>query len=202
MLNVFKKLIKKQKPTHIITMRVVNYEQLSAVTCQYGKDGEFYTAVSFFTDAWISKYPNGPVSSDLIMSCTSLQDIATVYRHDSKDLALSFKSLTASDLEAFVYSLKVKLLHGFEEELRIECSDDVVETRLLFVPVLSVIVVVSDNTGLVGSICVSAEGSVSSVFRCSPRLDTYIHRIKQLISAAQSKCVSQISLSSGGSSCE
>ena len=79
MLNVFKKLIKKQKPTHIITMRVVNYEQLSAVTCQYGKDGEFYTAVSFFTDAWISKYPNGPVSSDWIMSCASLYDIATVY---------------------------------------------------------------------------------------------------------------------------
>ena len=184
MLEIFRNLVKQERPSFIIDFRVVHDGGLSAVYCKYERNKNFFTAISFFTDTWISKNPAGPVVVRGISPCTTLSDIATIVSHTDLNICRSYPAVTALDLKDYQNHVKSSTVSLFAELFQGNVFGDVVSSSLMLAPVPSVILTVRHGDVLIGTILVLLSGSVNVVFACDNRINDYAKHMQNLMEQA------------------
>lgn len=181
MLDIFKQLVSRERPNYIISMRVAEYGQLSAVTCKFERGGVYYTAVSFYTDTWICGDPTGPGSFNSVIPCKELANIARIYTHSSISLCKMYPEVSISDLQTFIFKLKSQTLKNFDDVFQGNSYGDTAVSRAILSPIPSVIVTVTNGGELIGTILVTITGVIYPVFMCNSRIKQYVEHMQKLI---------------------
>lgn len=177
MFNLFQSLIKAEHPDYIIDTRTSAYEELRVAACAYAKNRRYYVATTFYTDAWISKYPVGPGLPGLADTFT-LKDVANITEVPAKEQGLLYLRCLPSDFRKTVESIKESLL-AYLNGLPTLRPSDVLKYKLSLSPVPFLLVSVYEKNKLLGTITVFIGVEVLPVLRCSERLDEYVTLIKE-----------------------
>lgn len=179
MLDVFKRMVAKQRPDYILGIHVVSYKQLYAATCKYAKGGNYFAATTFYTDTWIAGDPLGPIMSGICTPCKSLNDIANIFMFSSLKSCINFKSVCESDIESFVSTLKESAVGRVDNLVSNMSYGDSFKTELLLAPMPALVVTIMSSDALVGTILLLANGVVYPVFACDQRLFSYVEILRQ-----------------------
>lgn len=181
MLDIFRRLVKQEGPSFIIDFSSVSAGDLSAVTCKYECAKKYYTAISFYTNTWISKSPGGPVAKDGISRCSTLSDIATIIPHASIELCRSYASVDSTELLQWQLRQKSNFVQLFEQVFRNNDYGDTMQAELILSPTPAVTVKVKHGGDIVGTILVLMDGTVSVIFATDTSIHSYADHISRSI---------------------
>lgn len=171
-------LLKKEKISSIMKSVSASYRDLHCVDVFYVKDGQYYIARSFYTDAWLAPNPIGPlVAEEGYILADSLEDVAYV-RSYGVDVARwkRVPSLTDKDV-AKIYSAITDRARSFVESTLREYSSLIHTANFTFVPVPMTIVTLAVDGFFLGSISVDVYGHVSLIHKTNDNLDRLILRV-------------------------
>ena len=173
MVNVFKELLRKERPSFVFSLSVVTYGQLNAVTCKFAKDNQFYRATSFFTEAWISSIPSGPpIGSTMTADC--LNDIATITEYATLLQCKTSDSVSEADLKVYTETFQEMATHKFKGQFDPLVEGDEFTFNFSVAPAPTVTITVKNSGHLIGTLLALSNGDIHPVLICHPRLVDYI----------------------------
>lgn len=181
MLNTIKSLVKQEHPSYLMSFDVVSRGELSAVTCRWGKEQEYYVAVAFYTSTWVSDNPFGPRGIFDVRPVTSISDVANVLTFRSMELCRAYPGVRESDLDYLFAQFKA-MTDSVTEKIEPLENVDIVRCNFQLVPVpMLAFSVRTIDEELVGTISVMANGLVMPVMVCSDRLMGYVEQLKRIV---------------------
>lgn len=161
MRDVLMYILKRDGISSILKTLECAHRDLHCIDVYYVKDGGYYIARSFYTDAWISAQPIGPKiseSGNIIMD--TISDVATVRRFEDVSSWKSFNTLDSAALE-IIYEALIMQSKRFIVELFQDYSCIVHSVNFIFIPVPSIVVTLVKEEEFLGSVSVDLTGKLT-----------------------------------------
>lgn len=164
--------------TAVVEVERVRYRELSAVCYKYIHDGEYCKTTSFYTTSWIGPSPFGPsLSEDGDMVVATLEDIATIEKYNSlRELKLA-SAITQTELKGWYKEVDVRALAKMKE-LFIGFEGHIVEASFSFYPTPCIIVSLSRDRKVLGSLAVQSSGDIMVLSHTSAEIFDIVDSIK------------------------
>lgn len=186
MLDIFKALIKQERPDFILDLTTVGHREVSVASCKYSKNGKFYAATTWFTEVFIA-----PSLSDLLLAASNskveiLSDVAELNSFDTKQECLGHRNITSADIDSALTQAHSRL----DDYIRIAFADnqygDHVISGFVLSPLPGVSLKVIGADGIVGTLMLYLNGDIKPVLNLKPRFSEYIQSAHKLLTTRNS----------------
>lgn len=174
MLNLFKELVRAKNPDYILSLDTETSPQVSAVTCKWCKDGQYWMAQSFYTDAWVAR-TIFPIAGAIVQSGCSLQleDVANIRVFNDFESCNLFPAVNVSTISMALKSLNEKVTELLGEALCPIAPGDTMRWTITLSPCTTILVTVSNCGRVVGNIAIIGGSKVIPCFVCDERIYEY-----------------------------
>lgn len=172
-------LLKKERVSSIMKSHESHYKDLHCVDVHYVKDGGYYIARSFYTDAWIAIRPVGPeIASDGNVIMDSIYDVATITKFND---VLTWKAQphVSPEMLKEIYNLVVMQSKSFVEELFGPYGELIHCINFTFTPIPMMIVTLTRGTSWLGAVSVDMQGNVRMLNRTDAFVELLVDEINR-----------------------
>ncbi len=172
-------LLKKERVSSIMKSVESHYKDLHCISVFYVRDGGYYIARSFYTDAWIAMRPVGPeVSSDGNIIMDSVHDIATIIKF-ADVLTWKAQPHVTSEMLEEIYRLVIEQSRSFVEDLFGIHVDLIHNINFTFTPFPQMIVTLQRGGRWLGAVSVNMQGDVRLLNRTDPIAELLVNEINR-----------------------
>ena len=181
MLELFRCLVKQEKPSFIIDLVCNGTSDLSVITCKYAKNGKYFSATSWCTTAIISSSFAGIIAPLQNRDINILSDVADIVEYTDREDCI--KSLVPSN-QAVEFAIEKAQSQIVNAVTSLFCGSNLqgnVKAKFTFDPIPGIVFRVIDYDGIVGSFVLFMDGSIAPVMVASPRIHQYIDFAKRLL---------------------
>lgn len=156
--NIIISFLRKEKVTSILCTHKVTYRELTGVDIYYVKDGKYYVATSFYTDAWMAREPIGPVANwDGKVWAESIYDVATIAVYNDVVDWKAHADVTKEYLQRF-YEYVNGCARVSADRLLSQYKNLIYKTDFLLLPSPMILVVLARGDQYLGTISISMDG--------------------------------------------
>lgn len=180
MLDVFKKLLSKEKPDYMISSSIVSYEGIYSIVSRWVKEGKYYCGQSYYTDTWIAKSLFDVLSRKNVQLTvlSELSDIANIEVYDNLSDCISKYNVSCHDIEDVVRFVQTEIDRQckilFSSELDFH---DKIVLKLVWSPCPMFVISIYDVWKPIGSLIVLTDGYVHIATYHDKRIEQYANTL-------------------------
>lgn len=181
MLELFRCLVKQEKPSFILDLVCNGTTELRVLNCKYAKNDKYFSATSWCTTAIISPSFTGIISPLKNRNVSSLSDVAGIVECADKASCLAAPVICRKSVELAIEDAQSQISSAVSDLFHNSDLHGNVTARFTFDPIPGIVFCVIDYDGVIGSFVLFMDGTITTVMVASSRIDQYIDVAKRLL---------------------